>query len=191
MHYKQLYRYDAKNKISKLTKEQINEKSKKIFDSLLKLDEFLNARHIMCYMSKENEVDTRPIFEYAFSKGISISAPRCSSTDEGIMESYAVGKFEDFREGRFGIMEPRYVMPRAPKGTIEVIIVPGLAYSILGERIGKGGGYYDRYLAESNSFLIGLCFDECLYEILPEDPHDIKMDAVISDERTIVIAKRN
>ena len=63
----------------------------------------------------------------------------------------------------------------------DLVIVPGLAFSSKGERLGQGGGYYDRYLKEYKGIKIGICFSEQLNESIPADEHDIRVDYVVDE----------
>lgn len=87
--------------------------------------------------------------------------------------------------GFCGIKEPLYGKKNFPK----IIIVPALAYDLNGYRLGFGKGYYDKYFAKmiksQNIIKIGVCFHEYLYEKIPNESHDIKMDYVITDKITI------
>ena len=71
-----------------------------------------------------------------------------------------------------------------PPAEIEIIVIPGLAFTSYGERLGRGGGYYDRYLAllPAATFKIGVCFGVQIVETLPMEPHDQRVDAVATEE---------
>lgn len=86
------------------------------------------------------------------------------------------------RAVQFGVklrMPPR----DAPEVQPNIMIVPGLGFTAKGQRLGRGGGYYDRWLADFNETIIGLCFEEQLLQSLPTEAHDIKMSAVITPKR--------
>ena len=69
--------------------------------------------------------------------------------------------------------------------TPEVILVPGLAFSEKGERLGRGKGFYDKYLSQYRGIKIGICFSEQLIENLPSEKHDETLDYIVTDERII------
>jgi 5-formyltetrahydrofolate cyclo-ligase len=81
--------------------------------------------------------------------------------------------------GRFGIREP--APGRSPK-QLDLIVVPGLAFSAQGNRLGRGGGFYDRFLATlpQTTFKLGVCFEFQRVSSIPHEPHDVTMDAVVS-----------
>lgn len=81
--------------------------------------------------------------------------------------------------GKFGILEPPADAPAA--GTaFDLILVPGVGFDRAGGRLGRGRGYYDRFLAGASGFFVGVCFDDRLVPEVPLEPHDIRMDAVIT-----------
>jgi 5-formyltetrahydrofolate cyclo-ligase len=81
--------------------------------------------------------------------------------------------------GRFGIREPA---PGPSPNQLDLIVVPGLAFSAEGNRLGRGAGFYDRFLATvpQTTFKIGVCFEFQLVSSIPHEPHDVTMDAVVS-----------
>ena len=86
------------------------------------------------------------------------------------------------QRGAFGINEPQGEEPCTPS-EIDVIIVPGVAFTKDGKRCGRGKGYYDKYLSREGfrAVKIGICYTEQLAECIPNEPHDITMDCVIFD----------
>ena len=96
---------------------------------------------------------------------------------------------EELAPGSYGIPEPkdsaRLVLPE----DIDVILVPGLAFDCQGNRLGYGKGYYDQYLPQlsEKALTIGVSYDECLYDNIPAEQHDICMDYIVTPERVITI----
>lgn len=87
---------------------------------------------------------------------------------------------DDLKEGSFGILEPQGTEP-CPAGEIDLMVVPGVAFTIKGERLGRGKGFYDKYLSRKGfrAFCIGVCYAHQLLDNLPTEPHDRRMDTVI------------
>lgn len=83
-------------------------------------------------------------------------------------------------KGRFGILEPPDSAPIADVRALDLILVPGVAFDHGGGRLGRGRGYYDRLLAGTPAFKVGVCFDSQIVSKVPCEPHDIRMDAVIT-----------
>ncbi len=85
-----------------------------------------------------------------------------------------------------GIHTPARFSP-VPHDTIEVVIVPGIAFTTDGVRLGRGGGYYDKFLSTfAPPIILGVCFDEQIVSALPEESHDVRMTAVITPTQTYV-----
>lgn len=99
------------------------------------------------------------------------------------MLAVPIGSLEDLAPGYKGIPEPAAPAPTAPEA--DVIVVPGVAFTAGGTRLGYGGGFYDRYLAEATGTRIGLCYDFQIVEDLPAGPHDIPMDRIVTEARVI------
>jgi 5-formyltetrahydrofolate cyclo-ligase len=94
----------------------------------------------------------------------------------------------DCFKGRFGIWEPNAEKTvKIPIQEIEVFVIPGIAFDLQGNRIGRGKGYFDRYLAGLQTFQtkIGLAFEVQLCQSLPTDKHDIKVDILVTEERVL------
>lgn len=108
------------------------------------------------------------------------------------METRAISDLEsDSLKGRYGILEPKENTQRVPIQDIEVFVVPGIAFDGQGHRLGRGGGYFDRYLAGLKSFQIkiGLAFEIQVCEGLTVDRHDIKVDILITEDRVLNFKK--
>ena len=84
------------------------------------------------------------------------------------------------RQGAFGILEPVGEEPVKP-GEIDVVVVPGVAFTVDGARLGRGKGYYDKYMSSAGfrALKIGVCFAEQLCDCLPVESHDLRMDSVV------------
>ena len=90
----------------------------------------------------------------------------------------------EWQPGNHGILEPRR-SPVANARELRVIVVPGMAFDIRGGRLGRGGGHYDRLLAQATGLRVGLCPERCLVAEVPLEPHDQKVDVVVTEKRII------
>ena len=100
------------------------------------------------------------------------------------LELHVVRGEEELVEGGFGIFEPAPDAPRAePKA--DFILVPGLAFDPAGGRLGRGGGFYDRFLAGFQGVKVGVCFPELVVDEIPVEEHDVRMDFVATSEGII------
>ncbi|MBE0597980.1 MAG: 5-formyltetrahydrofolate cyclo-ligase [Desulfuromonadales bacterium] len=157
--------------------------SLRIQESLVRLPEFLSAHRLALYSPVRNEVFTEEIFRAARQMGKSVAFPRVRS--EGI-EFVEVTDRQVMVPGTFGILEPQSGPP-VPVQEIDLIAVPGVAFDLKGHRLGFGKGFYDRLLSAPGRrcTLAGLCFEQQLVAALPAEDHDIRMDLLLTEERTL------
>ncbi|MEM9348358.1 MAG: 5-formyltetrahydrofolate cyclo-ligase [Planctomycetota bacterium] len=154
------------------------ERSTVIEQLVLSIERIEHAGSVFVYVSSGSEVRTHELIAALLEQGKAIAVPRVLS-EPGVMQPVLIHKLDDFAPGRFGIPEPTTREPFHE--TPDVTLVPGLAFQQTGARLGQGGGYYDRYLAQHPAtYKIGLCFNEQLADKLPIGEYDICMDEVIT-----------
>ncbi len=160
---------------------------------ILKLKEFLESDIVLSYIPSGGEADCTPAMIKALSLGKKTALPRVvPGTSE--MDFYYIGSEKDIslqlEEGAFGIMEPlkslekMQVTEEELSGKKIFVIVPGVAFTSGGKRLGHGKGFYDIYIerlkkACPDVFLCGFCNSFQIFEDIPCEEHDIKMDTVI------------
>jgi 5-formyltetrahydrofolate cyclo-ligase len=167
-----------------LTSENALIWSTAIATTLVQRVEFTHAATILTYVaSKDHEVDTKAIILHAQDVGKTILAP-CTGSDCALTWT-PLRTWEDLVPGPYGILEPRrdtreYLVPPddAP------VIVPGIAFSPAGHRIGYGKGYYDRFLAAHHGLKLGLAYEMQIVPSIPSDTHDVPVDLVITETAT-------
>ncbi|MDR2914792.1 MAG: 5-formyltetrahydrofolate cyclo-ligase [Tannerella sp.] len=163
-----------------LSKETIADLSRKICNRLVQTDVFQKAKCIALYCAMEDEVQTSGLIEewYMTKK---IVLPVVSG--ENIFFFAYTGK-NNLVKSAFGINEPVATELISPEN-IDLFIIPGIAFDYKCNRMGRGKGYYDRYLAGINKPAIGICFDFQLLEHIPAESHDKKMTLVITEKTTV------
>lgn len=138
-----------------------------------------DSRAIVAYYSLNDEVDTHHLIDEMVKEGKIVYLPKVVSDTEMVLCRYT-GR-ESLSPGCFGIMEPQGpVMP--PDTPFDVVLVPGMAFDAEGHRLGRGKGYYDRFLSslpEPRPLLVGVCFDFQKVELVPTDSCDISVDIVV------------
>jgi 5-formyltetrahydrofolate cyclo-ligase len=156
------------------TKEQLLEQSEQILAKLERHPDFIKAEKVMLYSALPDEVQTQAFLEKWHLKK-TIILPTVVGDDIIPVE---FGKDTAFAVGDFNILEPQN---EPYTGDFDLIVVPGVAFDRKGNRIGRGRGYYDRFLSKHlNVKRIGICFDFQLVDEVPTEPFDILMDEVIS-----------
>lgn len=161
----------------------------------MKLLEFERAKDIFIYVSVKKEFDSRFIIEKALLLGKNVYVPRIVSkvSDGAKMDFVKIEKLSDLTQKTFGIPEPgrgEAVDPLSLPHPIEMI-VPGLCFDFAGNRIGQGGGYYDRYLGrfpEETFHRTALVYDFSIVTLISENvitKNDRKMNLIVSENRII------
>lgn len=164
-----------------LSSGEVREKSGQITNNLLKLEE-VNDKSVACYLPINNEVDTSMLVDQLLRQGAKVFVPCWSKKSEG----WAFGKFVDWEslsEGPFGTMQPKTV--KGEKVEFKVAIVPGIAFSLDGVRLGYGKGVFDRLLSGRQCLKIGLAYNFQIVDELPQDKHDLVMDVIVTEKRVI------
>ena len=189
-------RKKMKDKLKGLTAEDKLRQSMRVTEKLLSLGQYSQARSVALYLSMEDEVNTASILEDVFSSGKVCYVPRYEEGGSR-MEMVRLRDLEDYQglpTTRWNIKQPERGEEREEalqsEAGLDLILVPGLAFTRTGGRCGRGRGYYDTYLARALSSLpsqpttIGLAFAEQLVEEeeLPTDEHDHNIDFVISSD---------
>ena len=112
---------------------------------LLALPEYRSAGAVFCFVSAGREIDTRPILDQTLADGKMLCVPLCVA--DGIMELRAIRNLEELFPGAYGILEPPADSPALSPDQIDLAVIPCVTCSREGRRLGRGGGYYDRFLA--------------------------------------------
>ena len=123
-------------------------------------------------------MDTSLLWTHSASTGKTFLYPRVEGDD---LHFLIVESAHDLRPGKWNLHEPTGDEPRVP----ELVLVPGLGFDPDGHRLGRGKGFYDRWLADhSDIATLGVCFDFQIVPHIPVEPHDRRMDGVVTDQRT-------
>lgn len=147
------------------------------------LPQYRQASLLLAYVSQGSEVDTLQLMVRALAEGKTVACPRCSKKDH-TMTFHRITALDQLSEGAYGIFEPQPDAPQVlPQELADsVCLVPGLSFDASGARLGYGGGYYDRFLAQYSGTAVGLCRAESLsVSPLPQDEYDVRVDIVVSD----------
>ena len=163
-------------------KEELLRKSNWIATQLWQLPAVQKAASILFYASMPGEVDTWAMIEKACLSGKRVSLPIVEHNQRKIIPTL-ITSMEEIRKGTYGINEPHYHPDRIldPKD-LDAVIVPGLAFDRNNNRLGRGAGYYDRFLSllPQTVTTVGLAFDFQLTESLPTEAHDVRLHHIIA-----------
>jgi 5-formyltetrahydrofolate cyclo-ligase len=167
-----------------LSEQEFRSTSLLIQRTFLETEEYRQARIVVVYASIHNEVDTEMVVQTALDSGKKVAFPAVVG-HELIFRQVKTGS--SMKSGAFGIMEPcpdcRVFMP----DEVDVFLLPGIAFDLKGDRIGYGKGYYDKTLhrLEDKGKLVGLCYDFQLVDEIVAEPHDVKVDLIITEKRVV------
>lgn len=171
-------RREVRRRIGLLSKEQMTVAAETIFSQIEKIEPFAKARCIALFASMHDEVPTDIALERWPKMGKRVVVPR---VEGDIMRFYDYSP-ERMRAGAFGILEPEGDEECCPED-IDLIIVPARAFTTRGERLGRGGGFYDKYMSQTQfrATKVGIAFRCQIFDELPCDAHDIRVDEVVTE----------
>ena len=158
------------------------EKNTIIKNKVFSLPEFRKAKNIMCYISLDTEVDTREIIKDSLKQGKRIFAPVIKGDNLGLAEVKCMDS--DLERGPTGVLQPENEANSSFRArSIEIVIVPGIAFDRNGARLGRGKGYFDRFLSKLPNTVktIALGFDFQIKKSIPVSSRDIPVDLVITN----------
>ena len=154
--------------------------SRKIHQNLKQIDAYDTSQNIACYFPIGSEVNTQEVMLDILEKGKNLLLPRIAKND---IVFHVITNIEKLEKGVFDIMEPRDDYKKAEK--IDCILVPTIAISKSGIRLGYGKGYYDRFLSTTKAVKISLTYSKQIIKSIPNDTHDIKMDWIATEDEII------
>ena len=147
---------------------------------LLAMPEYQAAGTVFCYVSTGLEIDTRPVLENILASGKALCVPLCVSS--GIMERRQVTSLAQLAPGSYGIPEPPADSIVVSPDAVDFAILPCLTCNHLGQRLGQGGGYYDRFLSYYRGGSVLLCRELLIREEIPLEPHDYPIPWVLTEK---------
>lgn len=180
---KKLLRKKMRYQRNQMDFKDVMEKSQQINQRIFKilLDE--DIHQVFIYMSMENEVDTYGVISKLIRQGMPVGLPRCYPN--GVLRFHQVDELESLMMSPFGVLEPSMDAPVVEPDAHTAIFIPGLAFDAHNNRLGYGGGYYDRYLAAHQTFYgkYFIIFESQRVEEVPCDEWDLPIESVITEER--------
>lgn len=163
-----------------LSADFIDLTSKKIQKKLGKIDAYKNAQTVAAYYSIGSEVKTQGIIQEILSEGKTLALPRVVGDS---LVFCSVKEFDELEKGEFGIMEPKQNCP--PVENFDVILMPAVAMTRTGQRLGYGKGFYDRFLKGKNMTTIALTYASLLVRNIPRSNGDIPIQWVVTEDEVI------
>ena len=183
---KRIFRTQAQSALASMPDAERRAASDKIQAGVVGLAEYSNCEQVFCYLSFGKEVSTDLIVEEAWRSGKVLVVPVFRSGSYRLVE---YRREDELVQGHYGIMEPLSNDAAQIRGYV-LAVVPGMAYDRSCQRLGRGGGYYDRMLGQLASgaarlFCAGVTYSSTLFEKVPTEAHDFSVDVVITEKETV------
>lgn len=162
-------------------------KSQRAWVRLVSSNEYRRAKTVAAYASFGTEFPTRALLETALRDGKTLGLPRINKQDCS-MNFHAIASLDrDLETNALGFNEPKSQRPVIDAGSIDLLIVPGIAFDAKLNRLGRGAGFYDRYLAHFGlqTAVCALAFECQIVDNIPVLAHDRKVQAIFTENRTI------
>lgn len=173
-----------RQRLQELDLDYLSESNAGILQRLLALPEYRAAARVFAYYSVGREVDTRAFLRRAQEDGKELYLPVVLGAGEMDFAHFTEG--DALQSGQMQIPEPGPHAPRACPGTADLLIVPGLCFDRQGFRLGQGGGYYDRCLAQyPDCCAVGLCREAMLTDCVPREGHDRAISLLVTEARVV------
>ncbi|MDP2912382.1 MAG: 5-formyltetrahydrofolate cyclo-ligase [Candidatus Omnitrophota bacterium] len=169
-------RHRIKEKIKSYSGFEKSQKSDIIKDKLFNEEAFKKSKIVMFYVSLKDEVNTLSMIDEALKTGKKVCVPVIIKEEKRLIAGEIKDRKKDLESQRFGIYQPKPgKVKEVPLENIDLVVVPGVAFDSNNVRLGRGHGYYDRFLSRlsKDTKAIGLAFDFQVVEHLPKDSHDI------------------
>ena len=177
---KKAFRKEVLEKIAALPEEYIASSNRGIYENFISMPEFINAKSIFAYISEKREPDTIKIIEKALEMGKTVALP--VSYEGGVMVPKVVKSLEGLEVGLYGILAPSENAPTLSENEVDLIIVPAVTFNKSGYRLGRGGGYYDRFLSKATALSVGLGREKLICDV-PLEKHDMPVKYLVTEER--------
>ena len=168
-------------RMAELPEAYKREADQKIFEAVLASPEYAMSHTVFCYVGVKNEINTEPFLLEVLRSGRKLCVPRCMG--KGVMRALRIRSLSELSPGMRDIPEPPETAEEILPEQIDLAVVPCVTADADGERLGYGGGYYDRFLLRTRAFRMLLIRCRMMVKEIPREPHDLRMDAVVTERQ--------
>jgi 5-formyltetrahydrofolate cyclo-ligase len=173
---------------SRLSAEERLARSTRIADRLDALDTLARARVVGLYAALGTEVESSVIAARLRARGARILFPRIAAVERRL--DFCACDPAELVRGPLGAAEPPALTPASDLAEVDAFVIPGVGFAEDGTRLGRGGGYYDVTLRQApRAARIGVAFDAQVVRSLPREPHDVSLDAIVTESRSILLKR--
>ena len=167
-----------------MSKKECNEKSNKINANIIEIICKKNLKNVMLYVPFKNEVNIITLWDWLIGKEAKIFIPKIDKKNN-MYPVEVINREIDLVKSEYGVMEPKNTLFKLDDlSKLDLIIVPGVSYDLNGNRMGLGGGFYDRFLVklERKVMLVAPAYENQIYSEIPVDKFDQKMNFIVSEK---------
>jgi len=144
-----------------------------------------SAHTILFFAPLPDELDVWPMLEMSLALGVNCALPFFDAEKKSYGAKRLKNLAADIVTGKFGVREPAATCAEIPLNQFDLVLVPGLAFDLSGNRLGRGQGFYDRILSAASGIKCGVCHNFQLLEKIPAEPHDAKLDFIFTPARGV------
>jgi 5-formyltetrahydrofolate cyclo-ligase len=183
---KKTLRARLREQLRALDLQELRRRSALACDRLIQTEPFADAGALMIFLPLDYEIDARPIAVRAWQEGKTVTVPRVSHEQRHMIPVEIRSLSQTMDVDHYGLRTPSRGQP-IPVDLIDLVVVPGLGFDALGRRLGRGGGFYDRFLSQPafDGVTCGLALDEQIVEQIPTQGHDVKLNMLATDVRVL------
>jgi 5-formyltetrahydrofolate cyclo-ligase len=146
------------------------------------------AGSILFYAPLSEELDVWPLVDLALAAAKTVALPRFFPEQQSYIACAIRSIESDLKTGRFSIREPADHCSDLPLNRLDFVLVPGVAFTLQGRRLGRGKGFYDRLLAAVRGIKCGVAFDEQIVDDIPIEPHDVHLNCILTPTRWVELS---
>jgi 5-formyltetrahydrofolate cyclo-ligase len=173
----------VRDQLKLLTSAERAAAAREIRGRLLGENLWRGAHWVLLFAPLPDEPAIEPLMDDALAAGKAVALPRFDPGQGAWVACQVTDATRELRPGRFGVAEPAAGCPVVLLNRLDFVAVPGVAFAPDGRRLGRGKGFYDRLLASVRGVKCGIAFDQQIVEDLPTEPHDIRLDYVLTPTR--------
>jgi len=177
-------RQKLRRQVAQVSSDELHERGALACARLVEQPEYRRAEVVMIFLSMSNEVDTGPIALHSWSNMRRVLAPKVSWEQRRMLPTEIHSLTSDVRDGVLGVREPIDGLP-IPVADIDLVVVPGLGFDAVGNRVGRGRGFYDRFLSHRDfrGVACALALEDQVVATVPREENDVRVHMLVTDVR--------
>ncbi len=177
-------RQELRALLRQIPEEERTERSARLRQRILALPHWRFSRTVLLFAPRTDEPDIWPLVRAALDEGKTVTLPSYDPVSGAYGARRVHDPASDVMAGRYGVREPGQGCPEVSLPVLDLVLVPGLAFTSEGGRLGRGGGFYDRLLAATGALRVGVGMDEQIVPWVPLEPHDLSLDYIMTPYAT-------